>query len=465
MKPIYWLLILLGFTENLSAQTALFGGANGNGNFENGTTDWVIVNGSQTNKWVVSNNATPGFTGNCIYISSSSAAPYAHNYNVSASTYSYFYKDVPIPAGTKTAWLVFDYISKGHWVTDQFGTIVDDGLRIYARNTSTVITPGDELPGNFFLSGAYYNQPTWLRKQVRYLDATTYAGSTMRVIFQWNNDNASGNQPPAGIDNIEMYASCQEMLYPTQDFLHTDNTSAGIVWNTQTGATGYDIRYRKIDDPLTVATYTNPVNVPGNSSYSYTIPNLTQATTYLVEIRPAGLPCTEFSAHARITTTCTPPAQPTISAAGNLLTTASGLSSYQWYLNNSPINGATTNQYTVLQSGVYKVEVGNADGCKISSADFNFVTTAVNDIQWEGQSIRLYPNPVHDQLKINLTGSTLSKNITAQLVDINGRILQTHRLKAGMNNLDLNNLPQGMYSVIIKNGVSEKTIRIIRFNQ
>src|SRR5215213_8371225 len=178
MKQLYVLLVLLAITGNIYSQTSLFGGATGNGDFENGSTDWVIVNGSQTNKWVVGNNATAGSTGNCIYISSSSAAPYAHNYNVTSATYSYFYKDVAIPAGAKTGWLVFDYISNGHWVTDAFGTIVNDGLRIYGKSATTTVTAGDELPGNFFLSGAYYNQPTWFSKQVRYLDVASFAGST-----------------------------------------------------------------------------------------------------------------------------------------------------------------------------------------------------------------------------------------------------------------------------------------------
>src|SRR5215212_9000496 len=230
MKQLYTLLVLLAITGNIYSQTALFGGATGNGDFENGSTDWVIVNGTQTNKWVVSNNATAGFSGNCIYISSSTAVPYAHNYDVTSATYSYFYKDVAIPAGAQTGWLVFDYISNGHWITDAFGTNVKDGLRIYARNTSTVVTAGDELPGSFFLSGAYYNQPTWSPKTVRYLDVSSFAGSTMRVIFQWNNDNSGGNQPPAGLDNIEMYVSCQEMLSPSQDMLHTGSSFSGIVW-------------------------------------------------------------------------------------------------------------------------------------------------------------------------------------------------------------------------------------------
>ena len=135
-----------------------WGGSNGNGDFENGSTGWVLVNGTQTNKWVVSNNATPGFTSNCIYISSSATAPYSHTYNTASSAYSYFYKDVAIPAGTTTAWLVFDYIVNGQVDNTPFGPNAKDALRIWTKPTSTVITAGEEVPNIFINAGAGY---TW----------------------------------------------------------------------------------------------------------------------------------------------------------------------------------------------------------------------------------------------------------------------------------------------------------------
>src|SRR5215203_4683096 len=121
MKKICLAVLLSLFVGTSYSQTQLFGGSIGNGNFENGSTDWVLVNGTQANKWVVSNNATPGFTGNCMYITTSSTEPYSHTYNTTTPTYSYFYKDVAIPAGITTVWLVFDFVSNGQVISGPFG--------------------------------------------------------------------------------------------------------------------------------------------------------------------------------------------------------------------------------------------------------------------------------------------------------------------------------------------------------
>ncbi|HEU5164204.1 MAG TPA: T9SS type A sorting domain-containing protein [Chitinophagaceae bacterium] len=313
MKKIYLsLLLLCVFVFTSYSQTQLFGGSNGNGNFENGSTDWVLVNGTQVNKWVVSNNATPGFTGNCIYISPSTAAPYSHGYITVAPTYSYFYKDVAIPAGTTTLWLLFDYIGNGQAVmTPDIGA--GDALRIWARPTSETVVAGQQLNNVFISPGiGYYNYSTW-GKVTQFLDVTGFAGSTMRIIFQWYNDGSGGTQPPAALDNIELYASCQQALLPLVSNGVTA-TTATVTWPEANGATGYEIRYRKESEPTSVSTYTNPISVAGGNSYLYVLNNLSPATAYRCEVRPTGTSCSEYSAPL-IFNTLTPPANDVCSGA------------------------------------------------------------------------------------------------------------------------------------------------------
>ncbi|MBC7851152.1 MAG: T9SS type A sorting domain-containing protein [Chitinophagaceae bacterium] len=307
MKNLYLLALACSLFFTSNSQTLLFGGAAGNGNFENGTSDWIFVNGSQTNKWVVGDNATPGFTGSkCVYISSSATAPYAHTYSTSTASYSYFYKDVAIPAGTTTLWLTFDVISNGESQNNGFGPEAKDALRIWAKDLSDPVVAGEELD-NIFISAAagYYDISAWKYKQVRSLAVGSFAGSTMRIIFQWFNDGANGNQPPAALDNIELYSSCQEFITPNASGTIT-STTAQLVWSTIAGATGYQIRYRKLNEPLTVPTYTNPVTINGGTSYFFTISGLTPSTNYVAEIRPVGLACTEYGSPASFMT-LTPP--------------------------------------------------------------------------------------------------------------------------------------------------------------
>jgi gliding motility-associated-like protein len=50
------------------------------------------------------------------------------------------------------------------------------------------------------------------------------------------------------------------------------------------------------------------------------------------------------------------------------LTASAGMDSYQWYLNNLPITGATTTTYTATQTGSYSVVNTAGNGCSASSA-------------------------------------------------------------------------------------------------
>ena len=301
MKNLTLALALLIISITGFSQTLLVGGPTGNGDFEAGTSGWTFVNGTQPNQWVVGSQAAPGFSGNnAVYISSDGSS---HSYNTSASTYSYFYKDIAVPAGTNTLWVVFDYICNGEAVSSNFGVEARDAFRIWARSTSEVITPGNELSNVFISAGAgFYNQPSWKRKKVAYLPAATYAGGTVRLIFQWFNDNTNGTQPPAAIDNIEVYSSCQEFIAPSADNSSMTGTSATLVWTTVGNATGYLLRYKKLSDPNSVSTYTNPVTITGGNIYYYTLNGLTPGTDYIAEVSPIGLSCTEYSSPASFRT-------------------------------------------------------------------------------------------------------------------------------------------------------------------
>jgi hypothetical protein len=59
------------------------------------------------------------------------------------------------------------------------------------------------------------------------------------------------------------------------------------------------------------------------------------------------------------------PAVPTVSydEFSHTLTTPDNGYSYQWYFNDSPIGGATSSTYEVLQSGIYTVVAINSSGC------------------------------------------------------------------------------------------------------
>lgn len=65
---------------------------------------------------------------------------------------------------------------------------------------------------------------------------------------------------------------------------------------------------------------------------------------------------------------------PTCAGAGTTLSTAAGLTSYQWYLGPTAISSnATNNTYTPTISGNHRVVVTNTNGCSKSSANYPII--------------------------------------------------------------------------------------------
>lgn len=115
----------------------------------------------------------------------------------------------------------------------------------------------------------------------------------------------------------------------------------------------------------------NGAPITGQSNQSTTAD---QAGSYTMQVTSAE-GCTAISAPVSVVVLNA--AQPTIASAnGQLsfcqgqslqLTATAGMDSYQWYLNNLPIAGATNQAYTATATGSYSVVNTAANGCSASS--------------------------------------------------------------------------------------------------
>jgi minor extracellular serine protease Vpr len=76
------------------------------------------------------------------------------------------------------------------------------------------------------------------------------------------------------------------------------------------------------------------------------------------------------------------PSIPLITENGINLVSSSN-SGNQWYLNNTPIAGATGQTYSPSASGTYYVQVTNSNGCSENSAPFNFAYTPAPIAQFQ----------------------------------------------------------------------------------
>jgi len=132
-------------------------------------------------------------------------------------------------------------------------------------------------------------------------------------------------------------------------------------------------------------------------------------------------------------------------ASGNLLTaTASGASSWNWYLNDTVVPNANSAAFTMEESGFYCAEAVFTSGCtKKSTCAQQTFTTISDDIQ--NQDLSIFPNPASSTIRIKWSGRYES----FELLNLIGQSLIAPGLPSSVSVLDLSveNLPKGVYKL------------------
>jgi hypothetical protein len=130
--------------------------------------------------------------------------------------------------------------------------------------------------------------------------------------------------------------------------------------------------------------------------------------------------------------------------------------SYQWYLNNTLLNGATDSILVITQSGTYVAQVTNSNGCR-NSDTITVTNVGIKDIsgQWD---IKLYPNP-------NQGVFTLECNYTlytaAKITDALGRDIMDLDLRENRTWINASAFADGVYFLNIYDGKQYRSIRFI----
>jgi len=118
--------------------------------------------------------------------------------------------------------------------------------------------------------------------------------------------------------------------------------------------------------------------------------------------------------------------------------TVSAGGSAQWFLDGTPISGATANTHTPTQNGTYTVEM-NSFGCVNTSPPFQFLSTGIADAQEAGITFR--QDLAADVLFIQNNAAA----IDWLLVDASGRALHQGVLRSGANEVSTTDLRSGVY--------------------
>jgi hypothetical protein len=148
-----------------------------------------------------------------------------------------------------------------------------------------------------------------------------------------------------------------------------------------------------------------------------------------------------------------------VTLSGSTLSAQAG-GSYQWYLNNEAITGATsqTLDISLLENGIYSVDV-TANGCTGRSADFVYLITGNETAT--NNNIILYPNPTSSEIIISFSEAQPS-SIT--LLNVMGRTIQNIQGIERENRIGMNGLPEGTYLIKIRYNNTEVIRKVVKIN-
>ena len=238
-------------------------------------SDWVLVNGDLTNRWVIDtavNNTTGG--AKALYISNDTGRTAA--YTVNSATVVYAYREVYLEPGEYTISYDWQCYGEGNYdfiiaavvpstVTLTAATALPTGITY-----SSMTAEGWQNIGS---SGIKLNlSSTWSTQNSSF--TITRAG-TYRIVFLWRNDTSGGTMPSGCVDNVVL--DKQPCSRPT-DILVKDITfeSATICW-TDINPNGSTVNlYYSTDPNFSIDTLT-PVTV---ADTAVTLSNLQPLTTY-----------------------------------------------------------------------------------------------------------------------------------------------------------------------------------------
>lgn len=131
---------------------------------------------------------------------------------------------------------------------------------------------------------------------------------------------------------------------------------------------------------------------------------------------------------------------------------------YQW---SNGVNSQFNNN--VAPTGEYTVTITDASGCT-STNSFNFTPTGIGNATAVNAMLRVFPNPANGA-NLNVEVSLdVAVRATVRLVNMNGQVVTEIMgdMNAGTNllNIDIANMPAGIYALQFNNGAQVKSQRV-----
>jgi len=238
------------------------------------TNQYSFVNGTETNKWFY--GSATGNPANAIYISNDGGA--SNSYSFSFTSIVHAYRDIKIPNDASLMSFKFDWKCVGESTHDFFRVWMVPVA--YTPSAGNTISSGG---GRIQIGGNFNQQSTWQTYQDYLLDLSSFAGQTMRLVFEWRNDNSVGYNSPVAIDNVSLLIP--DCTMPTNlEFSDVELTSANISWQNSISSPGSYHVYRSTSN---IAPDENTTGFETTNTNSITLSGLGANTVYYVWVRSA----------------------------------------------------------------------------------------------------------------------------------------------------------------------------------
>lgn len=139
--------------------------------------------------------------------------------------------------------------------------------------------------------------------------------------------------------------------------------------------------------------------------------------------------------------------------------TATTAENYQWLNNGTAISGATGNTYTVTEVGIYSV-VTQKETCLSAPSDGQVLV--ITGIEGTPQTfLKAYPNPVMDELIVDMTVLNSRDEVSVTLYDASGRRMTFTKGKGAVS-IPMQSYRAGQYVVVVRFGRQQVTKHIIK---
>jgi hypothetical protein len=371
--------------------------------------------------------------------------------------------------GTADAFLVkFDTDGNRLWGTYYGGTGVEECFGVATDDVGNVYLAGDTYSANGLTPDGFQNNLGG--EENAFLVKFNSNGNLICATYYGQNHEEDGR---VALDNFGA-------VYLSGTTNSTSNLASGGFQNTYGGGNhdAYLVRFISCSNDLSLnSTSINPpcigecsgnataIATQGFQPYSYLWSNsqTTQtatelcAGTYIVTVTDA----IDSSITVSVIITDGLDIPLTITQNGDTLY-ATTAPNYQWYLNDTIITGATSQNYFITQSGNYSV-ITTTDSCTFISniIETGCLCVGISEIDFS-KKITLYPNPATTTL--TLTTEQTIKNAELKIMDAIGQEVYHSIFDIERSSFDISQFPTGLYYLTLQSaeGTATKKFEVIR---